>query len=86
MAFNFAKILLESKEEYNGHLQTTVSKLSIEEGIEICKELEEYCDYEYSFVCEVYVDKGFTILQKDYWRPGEHPLGYTDRIILGVGE
>ena len=86
MVFRFSKLLLDSDNEFNGHKQTTVSNLSIEDGIEICKELEEYCDYEYSFVCEVYVDKGFTILQKDYWKPGEHLLGHRDRIILGVGE
>lgn len=80
-----AEFLLKTKDEYNGHLQTQVKGLSIKKGVHLCKELEEYTNDKHSFVLEVWSDGNYTIYQKDYWKAGEHPLGHTDRIILGVG-
>lgn len=84
MTFNFAKFLLNQTKECNGHLQCEVTGLSVEEGLVLCKELEEYTNKEYSFTLEVWTDKSFTIYQQEYWRKGEHPLGHRARIILGV--
>lgn len=80
-----AEFLLKTKDEYNGHLQTQITGLSIKKAIRLCKELEAVTDDEYSFVVEVYTDGSFTIWQKDYWKAGEHNLGHIDRMILGVG-
>lgn len=82
---SLAEFLLNTKHEYNGHLQTEIKGLSIKKGIRLCKELEQHTNDEYSFVLEVWSDGNYTIYQKDYWKAGEHPLGHTDRIVLGVG-
>lgn len=81
---SLAEFLLNTKNQYNGHLQTELEGLSIKKGIRLCKELEEYTNNKYSFVVEVYTDGNFTIWQKDYWKTGEHNLGHLDRMILGV--
>lgn len=85
--FNIAKFLLTTN-NYNGHFQTTVTGLSIQDCLDICKDLEAYRDLgkDTSFVCEVWTDGGISIYQKDYWKDGEHPSGHKDRLILGVGE
>lgn len=81
---SLAEFLLNTKHEYNGHLQTELKGLSIKKGIRLCKELEAITNDQYSFVLEVWSDGNFTIYQKDYWKEGEHMLGHTDRIVLGV--
>lgn len=81
---SLAEFLLNTKHEYNGHLQTEIKGLSIKKGVRLCKELEQYTNDKYSFVLEVWTTGGFSIYQKDYWKPGEHPLNHLDRMILGV--
>ncbi len=78
---NVAELLMNIENEYNQHKQTTITGLSYENAIEICKELEEYVDNEYSFVVELWTDGSFTIYQKDYFPVGKQ--GGVDRMILG---
>lgn len=78
---NFAKFLLETENEYNSHKQTEIKGLSIEDGIALCKELEEL-EPEYSFVLELWTDGNYTIYQKNFFDVG-NPTG-RDRMILGV--
>ena len=78
---NFAKFLLETENEYNSHKQTEIKGLSIEDGVALCKELEEL-ESEYSFVLELWSDGNYTIYQKGYFPEG-NPTG-RDRMILGV--
>ena len=78
---NFAKFLLETENEYAGHKQTEIKGLSIEDGVALCKELEEL-EPEYSFVLELWSDGNYTIYQKDFFEEG-NPTG-RDRMILGV--
>ena len=78
---NFAKFLLETENEYAGHKQTEIKGLSIEDGMKLCKELEEL-EPEYSFVLELWTDDNYTIWQKGYFSEG-NPTG-CDRMILGV--
>lgn len=78
------QFLLESKDEYNGHKNTSLNKLPLSQGIELCKELEKYTNEHYCFVCEVWSDMGFSIVQKDFWSKGEHPEEHIDRLILSV--
>ena len=78
---NFAKFLLETETEYNGHKQTEIKGLSIEDGMKLCKELEELEPY-YAFVIELWSTGDYTIWQKDFFEEG-NPTG-RDRMILGV--
>ena len=78
---NFAKFLLSTEHEYAGHKQTEIKGLSIEDGIALCKELEELEPF-YSFVVELWSDGNYTIWQKDFFEEG-NPTG-RDRMILGV--
>lgn len=84
MSFSFAEFLLSQTKQYNGHLQCEVSGLSIEDGIEICKELEEFCGKKKSFTLEVWTDGGFCIHEMDYWEKDEHVNGDRNRMILSV--
>lgn len=79
-----AQFLLESKDEYNGHKNTSLNKLPLSQGIELCKELEQYTNERYCFVCEVHSDTSYNIVQKRFWKEGEHPSGHIDRLILSV--
>lgn len=81
---SLAEFLLNSKNEYNGHFQTQIAGFSIKKAVKLCKELEKYTNEQYSFVIEVWSDGGLNIYQKDFWKKGEHVLGDTDRLILGV--
>ena len=78
---NFAKFLLETENEYNSHKQTEIKGLSVEDGIALCRELEEL-EPEYSFVLELWTDGNYTIWQKYFFEEG-NPTG-RDRMILGV--
>ena len=78
---NFAKFLLSTEHEYAGHKQTEIKGLSIEDGMKLCKELEEL-EPEYSFVLELWSDGNYTIWQKYFFEEG-NPTG-RDRMILGV--
>lgn len=62
---SLAELLLNIDNKYMGHYQTTINGLTLEQGIELCKELEEYVDKQYSFVLELWTDGGFTIYKKD---------------------
>lgn len=79
-----AEFLLNTKHEYNGHKQTEIAGMSLEDGLQLCKELEELCEDEHSFVLEVWTTSDFTLYQKDYF-----PVGHTggvDRMILSVSK
>ena len=84
MKFNFAKILLNNKNQYNGHLQFNVSGMTVDEGLALCEYLHKETNGDSSFVCEVWTDKNFSIYQKDFWKDGEHIAGHKDRLILSV--
>ena len=62
---SLAELLLKMGSQYNGHFQTTVSGLTLEQGMEICKQLEEYTDGQYSFVLELWTCGNYTIYKKD---------------------
>ena len=78
---NFAEFLLNTPNEYNQHKQTEIKGLSIEDGMKLCKELEELEPY-YAFVIELWSTGDYTIFQKDFFPEGS-PTG-RDRMILGV--
>jgi hypothetical protein len=84
MSFSFAQFVLNTTYEYNHHKACEVNGLSIEQGLEICKELEELSNKTHSFVLELYTDGGFSLYRKDFWKKGEHPLGHLDQLILSV--
>ena len=76
---NIAEILLNIQNEYNGHLQTVIKGLTLKQGMEICKSLEEYTDNQHSFVLELWTDGCFTIWEKDYFQGRTNG---NDRMIL----
>jgi hypothetical protein len=79
---NIAELLMNIQNEYSGHKQTIIKGVTVEQGMEICQELEEYVDKQYSFVLEIWTDGCFTIYQKDYFPEGKQ--GGRDRIILST--
>lgn len=80
---SLAQFLLNTKSEYNGHKSTEIRKMSLEDAIQICKDLEKI-EPNKSFVVEVWTDGCFDIYEKDAWKSGEHHLGHRDRLILTV--
>lgn len=79
---NIAQLLLNIDNEYNGHHQTVIKGLTLEDGIQICKELEEYTDNRESFVLELWTDGNWSIYQKDCFQMG-NPSG-RDKLILST--
>lgn len=79
-----AEFVLSQKKQYNGHLTLEINHMSVRDGLQLCKDLEIFVEHSHMFTMELYTDGGFNINQKDFWRAGEHPLGHTDRLILGV--
>lgn len=79
---NIAEFLLKLENQYNGHFQTEIKGLSVEDGVALCRELEEYTGNEYSFVLELWTCGSYTVYQKDYFP--EWKVGGRDRIILSV--
>lgn len=69
-------------EEFNGHLQTTLTQIKYSDLLQIAIELENKFDK----ICEIRVttDGGVSLYITGYWGVGEHPMGFTDRLILGV--
>jgi len=80
---SLAQFLLNTKSEYNGHKSTEIRNMSLEDAIQICKDLEKI-EPNKSFVVEVWTDGCFDIYEKDAWKSGEHHLGHKDRLILTV--
>ena len=78
---NVAELLMNIENKYNEHYQTVIKGLTVEQGMEICKELEEHTNKEYSFVLELWTDNTFTIWQKDYFQGRTNG---NDRIILST--
>lgn len=62
---SLAELLLKMNNKYNEHYQTVISGLTLEQGIDICKELEHYTGDKDSFVLELWTDSNFTIYKKD---------------------
>lgn len=81
---NLAEFIYNVEHDWNGHKQNEIKNLPLEQGIEICKDLEELTEGKYFFTCDVYTDGSYSIIQKNYWKRGEHSLGHQDRIILSV--
>lgn len=79
---NFAKFLLETDNEYNGHKQTTMQGLSVKKALKLCKKLEEEVGQKYFFAVELFTDGSYTIYQKNFFPVG-NPTG-RDRLILSV--
>ncbi len=71
---SLAELLLKMDNKYNGHFQTTISGLTLQQGIDICKELEEYTNKQHSFVVELWTDGAFTIYKKDGLRIGKDQM------------
>lgn len=77
-----AEFLLKLENKYNDHYQTEIKGFSVEDGLQLCKDLEEYTDKQYSFVLEIWTDGCYTVYQKDFFPEGK--MGGRDRIILSV--
>lgn len=75
-----AKLLLNNKQEYNGHKQITLPQLSRKKMLKLLRELEA-CEPKYAFTWHVYADGSGSIYQDNYWKPGEQLMGHTDRLI-----
>lgn len=75
---NIAKLLLSLDNQYNSHYQTVIKGLTIQQGLDICKELEEYTENKYCFVLEVWSAGTFLLYQKDGLGDGK------DRLILST--
>lgn len=86
MSFSFAEFLLNQTKQCNGHLQAEAKGISIEDGFNICKELEELTNKQSSFTLQLWTCGRYTLYQMDFWRQGEHPLGHVDRMILRVDQ
>lgn len=74
-----AEFLLNLDNKYNGHHQTCISGIPLEQGLEICKELEKY-DPQNLYVCEVFTDGSYGIFRKADVIKGET----EDKLILSV--
>ena len=79
---SLAEFLLNNTHEHNGHKQTEVKGLSIEDGQTLCQELNGLTQYESVFIMELWPNGNYTIYQKDYFDVGH--IGGTDRMILSV--
>ena len=62
---SLAELLLKMDNKYNEHYQTVISGLTLEQGMDICRELEQYSDGKDSFVIELWTDMNYTIYKKD---------------------
>ena len=77
-----AEFLLNCPDEFNGHKQTDLGKISMKDAVNLLGELEDACvDSTDIFSLELYRDGSLSIVQKGYWDRGEHPIGHTDRLI-----
>lgn len=79
---NIAQLLLNIDNQYSGHHGTVIKGLTLEQGIEICKQLEEYTDNRESFVLELWTDGNWSIYQKDCLPLGT--LSGRDKLILST--
>lgn len=84
MSFSFANFLLSQTREHNGHMQASATGMSIEDGLALCRELEELTDKRSCFTLQLWTCGGFTLYEMDVWKQGEHPLGHIDKMILSV--
>ena len=75
---NIAKLLLSLDNQYQGHYQTVIKGLSVGQGMEICRLLEEEFDNQESFVLELWTDNNFIVYKKDGIASGQ------DQIILST--
>jgi len=62
---SLAELLLKISNEHNGHKSTVISGLTLQQGIDICHELEQYSGDKDSFVIELWTCGNFTIYKKD---------------------
>ena len=76
-----ATFLLENKNEYNGHKQTELGKMTFDELWEVIRALEE--ESPHSFYMKMYSDGSGSVEQASYWKEWEHLLGHEDRLIFG---
>lgn len=77
-----ADFLMNAKNEYNGHKQTGLGRVSLDTLFQILKDLED-SNPPYLFAIQLFCDKSGSIEQKDYWKEGERPDGHRDRLIAG---
>lgn len=75
-----AKLLLNNKQEYNGHKQITLPRMPHKKMLKLLRQLEAYAP-DYAFTWHVCADGSSSIYQDNYWKPGEHHMGHTDRLI-----
>lgn len=62
---SLAELLLKINNQYQGHYQTVISGLTLEQGMELCRKLEQHSGGKDSFVIELWTDSNFTIYKKD---------------------
>lgn len=85
MTFSLAQFILKTTDNKKyQHLQHEVKGLSVEDGLQICKDLEELTDRNDSFTLQLWTDGSFAVYRMNYWTPGEHILGHTDQLVLSV--
>ena len=75
--------LLLQAEQYNGHLQTILTKVRYNDLVEIMIELESI----FGKSCYLEVDGvgGGSVYIKDFWKPNENGH-HIDRLILSVDD
>lgn len=79
-----ADLLLSIDYEFNGHKQTSIPGLTLEQCESIVEDLNT--KGQGIFYLRNYGNDEFSIYQEDYWEPGEHPIGHVDRLILSIHE
>lgn len=77
-----ATYLLENKNEYNGHKQTELGKMTFDDLREVMEALQEESP-DHLFFMKIFTDGSGSVKQASYWKEGEHPLGHEDRLIFG---
>lgn len=69
---------------YNGHSSFVITHLSLEDAIQLCKDLEDLDVNGNCYTIELWTDRSLSIYCQDYWKSSEHPLGHTAKLILSV--
>jgi hypothetical protein len=79
-------LLGSSSADYNGHNQAEIPRPSHELALKLCAFLEEYLinKEKITSMCGIryFSDGSGDISALDYWKPGEHPLGCKDKLLV----
>lgn len=77
-----ATFLLENINEYNGHKQTELGEMTLDDLWKVVEDLKEESPHR-PFYIKIFSDGSGSVEQESYWKEGEHPLGHVDRLIFG---